>query len=511
MLVYLLAWVKASVEMLESDCYHIHSQTLSRTFTQSHEALQTNLATRPLKIVFDSQNLVSSTIEAGFKMLITTILLPKLEEWSRTVLRVKQQHAITFVPPSACGSYVTIPANYSGVQADIDLLIFVSAEKNQTARYIGRAFPCCLSPVDGRPTIGYMGFNTAFMALVESSFEYYTRVAMHELMHILALNPDLFPHFVSTTPTQVISEGRTYIATPKVVSFVRNHLNCSNAPGALLEDEGGVGSAGSHFERSMFGNELMTSQIAPRTALSGLTLALLEDSGWYLVSTETAEILLWGRSQGCGFPPKDCSDSFGEFCPVAGEESCTTDFQGGTVCAKDAFTNGCLVKSFTPALFCLDKAVFVGGLGYQTNARGSQPRCFEVQKADNTTLSACFPAKCNDQGRVEFSVGRETFTCSTAGSIVVVEELKVKCPDLSKFCTLQGLSACSSGCSRNGYCRIDGKCNCRYGFSGEDCVVDISCTKNSTSYCNQLFPNSPHLSSVATIALYSFLLSLNAY
>jgi len=38
---------------------------------------------------------------------------------------------------------------------------------------------------------------------------------------------------------------------------LRNHFNCSSVEGAYLENQGGSGSAGSHFERRIFYNEVI--------------------------------------------------------------------------------------------------------------------------------------------------------------------------------------------------------------------------------------------------------------
>ena len=45
--------------------------------------------------------------------------------------------------------------------------------------------------------------------------------------------------------------GRSYIITPKVMEFVKEHFGCDGV-GALLEEEGGEGSTLSHWERKVF-------------------------------------------------------------------------------------------------------------------------------------------------------------------------------------------------------------------------------------------------------------------
>lgn len=40
--------------------------------------------------------------------------------------------------------------------------------------------------------------------------------------------------------------------TPRVISAVREHLQCTSLTGAELEDDGGGGTAGSHWEQRLF-------------------------------------------------------------------------------------------------------------------------------------------------------------------------------------------------------------------------------------------------------------------
>lgn len=48
-----------------------------------------------------------------------------------------------------------------------------------------------------------------------------------------------------------------------------------------LENDGDAGSAGAHFERSIFFNEVMTASTIKDQVFSGFGFSLLSDSGWY--------------------------------------------------------------------------------------------------------------------------------------------------------------------------------------------------------------------------------------
>ena len=62
----------------------------------------------------------------------------------------------------------------------------------------------------------------------------------------------------------------------------------------FLENQGNNSSAGVHFEKIHFGNELMVAQESGNSVLSRLTLALLEDTNWYKIDYSYTEYFDWG-------------------------------------------------------------------------------------------------------------------------------------------------------------------------------------------------------------------------
>jgi hypothetical protein len=94
------------------------------------------------------------------------------------------------------------------------------------------------------------------------------------------------------------------IITPKVKAIAREYYNCSTAEGAEMENQ--RGKEGSHWERALLWNEMMTASSMQDGALSKFTLAFFEDSGWYKVDYSLAEEMYWGKNQGCDFMNKLC-------------------------------------------------------------------------------------------------------------------------------------------------------------------------------------------------------------
>lgn len=54
-------------------------------------------------------------------------------------------------------------------------------------------------------------------------------------------------------------------------------------------------------------NEIMTGSVDTRSVVSKMTLALLEDSGWYKANYSMADRLDWGRNQGTEFVTFPCN------------------------------------------------------------------------------------------------------------------------------------------------------------------------------------------------------------
>lgn len=122
------------------------------------------------------------------------------------------------------------------------------------------------------------------------------------------------------------------LVTPRVREEARTHFKCPDLEGAELESQGLGGMPFSHWEKRVFENEAMTSSSTPLIAISRITLAVFEDSGWYQPDYSKADIFTWGRGLGCEFVKKSClswmksnpGDPF-PFCTVFEHTRCASD------------------------------------------------------------------------------------------------------------------------------------------------------------------------------------------
>lgn len=115
-------------------------------------------------------------------------------------------------------------------------------------------------------------------------------VAIHEISHALGF---------TSGNLGALGDG-TRVTTPTVAAYIQNHFGCSSATGALLENNGGSGTASSHWEKAAFMNEYMTGTASNGPVISALTMLTFQAMGWYQAHLENTDSLVFGRSAGCG-------------------------------------------------------------------------------------------------------------------------------------------------------------------------------------------------------------------
>lgn len=111
-------------------------------------------------------------------------------------------------------------------------------------------------------------------------------------------------------------DGHYIIKSPLVLELGKKYFGCPTMEGVGLENGGGSGSSGSHWERAELGDEAMTAADINEPKYSLFTLSLLEDSGWYKPDYSMADEIIFGYGEGCGFINERCLDSasHSEFC-----------------------------------------------------------------------------------------------------------------------------------------------------------------------------------------------------
>ena len=107
------------------------------------------------------------------------------------------------------------------------------------------------------------------------------------------------------------SNGMPYfeIVTPTVRQVVRNQFGCQTLTGARLENQptNEYDCFGTHWDERYFYADTLSAYYTPEADyFSALTLAVLEDSGWYKTNYTIAEASPFGHGAGCDFVEKKC-------------------------------------------------------------------------------------------------------------------------------------------------------------------------------------------------------------
>ncbi|XP_078581847.1 leishmanolysin-like peptidase [Branchiostoma floridae x Branchiostoma japonicum] len=233
--------------------------------------------------------------------------------------------------------------------ASADFILYVSAKQTDRCGVddtVAYAAYCQLEAALDRPVAGYANLCPNVISTKPHEFASLLSTVKHEMIHALGFSSGLFAFYRDengdpltdrnangkpafndqlgvyqwsdrviqevTYPEWHIRGGRiiphtvNVIITPKVVEEIRNHFNCSDLQGAEIENQGGAGTEWNHWEKRLLESEAMTGSHTQNRAFSRLTLALMEDTGWYRANYDMAEPLLWGKNLGCDFAKKSC-------------------------------------------------------------------------------------------------------------------------------------------------------------------------------------------------------------
>jgi leishmanolysin len=310
---------------------------------------------QPIRIYFDYTTLDNQTNISDETKDNVKKILSLTKQIYEELLMVQRSSSLLRIKD--CDSRVSINDTVSSIGVDADLVVFPFVDTTPSGNTEAYASGCVISGVNNRPVAGIIGFTKNLNSSVDNWMEHFVALAFHELAHVLVFNPSIFDLFIdkdwSTIPidkvvTTSIINGleRKLIITPKVVEAAKRHFNCSNVIGVELENQGGTGTAGSHWEARVMLSDLMIGVTYDEAVLSEITLAFFEDSGWYKTNKYTGGLFRYGKNEGCGFLNQKCSkdgtsDYQNEFCSNGAYSSvCTAGHLSRAICyIKEMQTN----------------------------------------------------------------------------------------------------------------------------------------------------------------------------
>uniref|UniRef100_A0A7S1LBB8 Leishmanolysin-like peptidase n=1 Tax=Neobodo designis TaxID=312471 RepID=A0A7S1LBB8_NEODS len=387
---------------------------------------------------------------------------------------------------STCGGDFTVPASHASTGVpNADLVVYVASSPilGSTVAFAG----ACQQDQNGRAVFGRMNFGTENIewdAIGADARQSLIDTAVHEILHVMGItSTEFFRTGRSTTATK---RGKTVrmVTTPSVRSFVRQWSGCSTLEGAEVEDEQTSGPEGSHWERKLFYDEMMTAS-GSASAISGLSLSFLQDMNvGYTVTVAAGETMYWGANDGCGPHDNKCDTAAGlrdkYFCfddPSNRPDRCTWDVRGIGRCQVGTYSGA------LPSHFQYYSSSNVGGISSfmdkcpvvlqysNRNCASESPesdndrifgytysatsRCFQSTGVIRSGFSSsanidgprCVEARCNGGASISFSVGGAgSYTqCGAAGTTQPAGNGyngQVTCPVVSEMCSsLDSVSA----------------------------------------------------------------------
>lgn len=190
--------------------------------------------------------------------------------------------------------YAQLPQGSCGASPAIDrpiddLLIFVTiADIDGPGGILGQAAPCFLHSVGGLPAIGQMTFDVADLAVIDSA-GLLSAVVTHEMGHVLGYGTLWSSLGLLADPS---SQGGLdpYFTGPLAIAAFDSLGGITHVGGKVpVEDQGGPGTADSHWRETTFGNELMTGYVnLGSNPLSAVSIASMADLG-YTVDYSSAD------------------------------------------------------------------------------------------------------------------------------------------------------------------------------------------------------------------------------
>jgi hypothetical protein len=239
--------------------------------------------------------------------------------WQKTI-EVYYDSALSFnvasgIDPSyvQCLSFLVPQDIIRNPTPNVDYGIFIEAKDDGDSGVTAYSYPCAYSLTSKKPLWGLLHWNINYFSFDLLSFQMNIKIGIHESTHLLGFSSILYDNYLFG---KVVNNSRgSYINGSFMQQAVKNQYGCEDGPGMLLESGGGQGTAMSHWSYKAAYNEYMTAGVLiSNPTISYITLALLEETGWYKSVGKTyGQFINWGHRKGCSMlDPSNCTSN--EYC-----------------------------------------------------------------------------------------------------------------------------------------------------------------------------------------------------
>ena len=383
--------------------------------------------------------------------------------------------------PTHFKTYCKIPvfgSDYNTWGYDNDLVIIPYFSDTLQSSVLAAATACVAISETMEPKMGVIMINPNLDFSYTNSERFLTMLFLHEISHVLIFHQAFFFSLNMISEQQKNGETIYYIKTPNVLEKAKLHYNCNSITGIPLENYGGAGSAGSHWESRYLLGDYMIATDYPEIVISDISLAVFEDSGLYKVNYYTGGLFRFGKGEGCNFLEEKCitdgSTLFAnEFCIKTQEPFCTSGHLSKGHCYMAQYSSdlssyyryfkNAKIGGYAPADYCpisFDNLYDKTNYYFPTNCKygktsmthpdygekvGDNSVCVESSlvpswsQQGETYRSICYEIKCDkDSKTIYVFINGNTVQCPMSGGLIENPSGfrgKIICPDYNSVCT----------------------------------------------------------------------------
>ncbi|KAK5858695.1 hypothetical protein PBY51_002816 [Eleginops maclovinus] len=319
---------------------------------------------------------------------------------------------------------------------DTDFLLYLNVQATDKCRAEPNVLAYavhCQTDTHGRPVAGVVVLCRDRLTGAAYSHQATVQTVIHELFHALGFSKDLFHTWTDCSSrsqgnggcsprgkvTHSDGSGQMRIYTPSVISALQRLLASTDPQlGGPLENlDVPLGKASSHWESRVLQGSVMAAVLGDPTTvrIDPVTLAALQDTGWYSVDMSRAQGLVWGDGEGSMFGSlSNCQNKSSSFFCSA------VDLGNGSECWKEESGRE---EDWSDEMFGFHSRCFFSNLTRQNQS--------EVPSSGSSVEGRCYRHRCTGPNRYQIQVSGTEWADCPAGDTVKIKGYRglVHCPD----------------------------------------------------------------------------------
>eukprot|EP01090_Pellita_catalonica_P002687 TRINITY_DN1225_c0_g1_i2.p1 TRINITY_DN1225_c0_g1~~TRINITY_DN1225_c0_g1_i2.p1 ORF type:complete len:662 (+),score=59.49 TRINITY_DN1225_c0_g1_i2:281-1987(+) len=327
--------------------------------------------------------------------------------------------------PNVCN---TLPG---GNGVDTDYLVYITAESDpaicDASTQFSHAATCYKAKLNNKPIAGVINYCISKFSGDEPDIVFQNDI-LHNLFHMLGFSNSLYAWWPEI-PYRASFEGGNGLESPNVLHAAQEHFGCATVDHVLLEDAEPYPA--SHFDARIAYDDLMTSKPNSLTAkVTRLSLAVMEDTGWFTANYFEADFQPFGFKKGCDFLDETSCTNLVQNYP---DHFCDSSQQTETACSIDSLQQG--YCEFDPNVGC---DLWIGDSNHFCKDRCGSCEC--VGESNGESLDNCLPIVCRSDRTFDVinpftGASHECSDANEGTEFFIGEDVgNPSCPNFDKVC-----------------------------------------------------------------------------